>query len=86
MNLQDFHVRLESPQNQLSWRGSLTAFAKENSLTPGQMFELYSQLEKADAAPLNAFGKNRYTLRREASTVGSRPTPTFGPTRYLNGA
>lgn len=61
----DLYVRLESPHDQLSWRGSLTAFSKENSLTPGQMFELYSQLEQAGAASLSAYGADRYTLRRE---------------------
>ncbi len=74
MNLQDVYVRLESSQNRLSWRGSLNAFARDNSLTPGQMFELYTQLERAGAAPLSAFGETRYTLRREGikSPVGAR--------------
>lgn len=63
--IQDIDVRLESPRNRLSWRGSLNAFARKNSLTPGQMFELYTQLERAGAAPLSAYGENRYTLRRD---------------------
>lgn len=66
--MKDIYVRLESPRNRLSWRGSLNAFARKNSLTPGQMFELYTQLERAGAASLNAYGENRYILRRDEST------------------
>lgn len=38
------------------------------------MFELYTQLERAGAAPLSAYGENRYTLRRDEAkcTVRSR--------------
>lgn len=32
------------------------------------MFELYTQLERAGAASLNAYGENRYILRRDEST------------------
>jgi len=50
----------------VAWQ--LKRFARKNSLTPGQMFELYTQLERAGAASLNAYGENRYILRRDEST------------------
>lgn len=65
MHTYELHVRLESQHDRFSWRGSLSAFAKANSLTPGQMFELYSQLQKAGEATLSAYGEGRYTLKRE---------------------
>lgn len=81
--MNDIYVRLESPQTRFSWRGSLTAFARKNSLTPAQMFELYGQLERVGAAPLNACGEDRYILWREVSTVRSKkPFPAFETTRY----
>lgn len=81
--MNDVYVRLESPRTRFSWRGSLTTFARNNSLTPAQMFELYGQLERSGAAPLNAYGEDRYILRREVSTVRSKkPFPASGTTRY----
>jgi hypothetical protein len=79
MPIHDLHVHLESHQEQLSWRGSLATFARANSLTPGQIYELYNQLEKVGEATLSAYGANRYTLRKEGILPrrAARSSPTF---------
>ena len=57
-------IRLESSRHRVTWRGTLISFARQNSLTPGQMVNLQEQLEEKGEAALTAYGEKRYTLRK----------------------
>ena len=58
-------IHFESHQDHSFWFGSFTDFAKANSLTPGQMYDICEKLELVGEVIVRGCGETFYTLRKK---------------------
>lgn len=70
MTQNDINIHIESHQDNSFWYGTFTEFARANSLTPGQMFDISEGLQRDGKITVRGCGSTSYTLRKGARKSG----------------
>lgn len=72
MSPRDLRLHIESHQDGSFWFGSFVEFARANSLTAGEMYDILAQLESTGSVSVKGCTSTCYTLRR-AIRPSARP-------------